>query len=56
MTKAEAVMRYKAAMAVFKKWLEAGHITEDELVIISTSTAEKYGINSTSIFFENSPN
>jgi len=56
MTKTEAVMRYKAAMAVFKKWLEAGYITVEEFGIIGTNTAEKYGINSTSIFFENPPN
>jgi len=55
MTKNEAVMRYKAAVAVFKKWLESGLISTEEFAIIHTKTAEKYGINSTSIFFENSP-
>ena len=56
MTKTEAIMRYKAAMAVFKKWLEAGYITVDEFGIISTNTAEKYGVISTSIYFEIPPN
>ena len=56
MTKNEAVMRYKAAVAVFKKWLSKGLISKDEFAIIHTKTAEKYGISSTSIFFENGPN
>jgi len=55
MSKAEAVARYKAAVAVFRKWLSAGIITEEEFGIINTNAAEKYGINSTSIFFENPP-
>ncbi|MDR1891933.1 MAG: hypothetical protein LBQ48_02840 [Oscillospiraceae bacterium] len=53
MTKQEAVMHYKAAIAIFRKWLETGIITADDFRIISTNTAEKYSINSTSIFFEN---
>jgi len=52
MTKSEAVMHYKAAIAVFCKWLSADYITKDEFDIISTNAAENYGINSTSIFFE----
>jgi len=56
MSKQEAIMHYKAAVAVFRKWLSAGIITEDEFAIINTKTAEKYGINSTSIFFETSQN
>jgi hypothetical protein len=46
---------YKAAIAVFRKWLESGFITADEFAIISTNTAEKYGIRSTSIYLEISP-
>jgi hypothetical protein len=47
---------YKAAVAVFRKWLESGFITAEDFAIISTITAEKYGISSTSIFFEIPPN
>jgi hypothetical protein len=43
-------MHYKAALAVFKKWLEDGYITAEEFAIISTNTAEKYAISSTSIY------
>jgi len=53
MNKQEAIMHYKAAVAVFKQWLAADIITEEEFAIINTKTAEDYGINSTSIFFEN---
>ncbi|MDR0883424.1 MAG: hypothetical protein LBN05_02290 [Oscillospiraceae bacterium] len=56
MSKQEAVMHYKAAIAVFRKWLESGLITAEDFAIISTNTAEKYGISSMSIFFESSPN
>jgi hypothetical protein len=52
MTKQEAVMHYKAAVAVFKQWLSEGIITEDEFNIINTITAEDYGISLSSIFFE----
>jgi hypothetical protein len=52
MTKNEAVMHYKAALAVFRKWLEAGFITAEEFAIIDTNTAEKYGLDSTSIYRE----
>jgi hypothetical protein len=56
MSKQEAIMHYKAALSVFCKWLETGLITAEDFAIISTNTAEKYGISSTSIFFESSPN
>jgi len=52
MTKQEAVMHYKAAVVVFKQWLSAGIITEEEFNIINTNTAEDYGISLSSIFFE----
>ena len=52
MSKQEAIMHYKAAVAVFKKWLEAGFISAEEFAIIDTNTAEKYGISSTSIYRE----
>ena len=52
MTKTEAIMHYKAAVAVFKKWLVSGIISDDDFAIINTKTAEKYGISLSSIFFE----
>jgi hypothetical protein len=48
-------MHYKAALAVFKKWLQREIITAEDFAIISTKTAEKYGISSTSIYLEISP-
>jgi hypothetical protein len=52
MSKQEAIMHYKAAVAIFKKWLETGLISEEEFAIIDTITGEKYGLNSTSIYRE----
>jgi hypothetical protein len=52
MSREQAVMRYAAAVAVFKKWLAAGIITPEEFGIISTKTGEKYGLSSTSIYLE----
>ena len=52
MTKAEAVMHYKAAVAVFKKWRSSGIISVEEFAVINTNTAEKYGLSLSSIYFE----
>jgi hypothetical protein len=53
MSKQEAILRYKAAMAVFKNWLADGVITETDLLAIDTMLADKYGLSSCSIFLEN---
>lgn len=53
MSKDEAILRYKAAMAIFKMWLSEGVITEDDLLAIDTMLARKYGLSSCSIFLEN---
>lgn len=53
MSKDEAILRYKTSMAVFKKWLSDGAITESDLMVIDTMLAEKYGLSSCSIFLEN---
>ena len=53
MSKQESVLCYKAAMAVFKKWLADGLMSADELRVIDTIIAEKYGLYSTSIYREN---
>ena len=52
MTKTEALMRYKAAVSVFKKWLSSGFITKRDFDIINTNTAEKYGISLSSIYVD----
>ena len=54
MTKNEAVMHYKAAMAVFRKWLEGGLISPGSFAEIEAAIAEKYGLSSSSIYRENS--
>ncbi len=53
MDKQDAVMRYKAAMAVFKGWRDDGLITQEELLAIDTRLAAKYGLSSCSIYREN---
>ena len=47
------VLGYKSAMAQAQLMLFKGIITEDEYVIIDTMIAEKYGINSCSLFRDN---
>jgi hypothetical protein len=56
MSKDDAVLRYKTAMAVFKKWLSEGVITEADLSTIDTILSEKYGLSSTSIYRETACN
>lgn len=53
MDKDEAILRYKASMSVFKNWLSDGVISPDDLRLISTTLASKYGLSSSSIFLEN---
>lgn len=53
MSKDEAILRYKSAMAVFKNWLSKGVISNDDLLVIDTMLAQKYGLSSCSIFLEN---
>ena len=52
MTREEAILRYKAAMAVFKSWLAGGLITADNLSAIDTKLAQKYGLSTRSIYLE----
>jgi len=53
MSRDDALIRYKASMAVFKKWLSDGAISDTDLLAIDTILAEKYGLSSCSIFLEN---
>ena len=52
MTKEEAVLRYRAAMAVFTKWLDGGLISADEMSVIGAKLAQKYGLSTRSIYLE----
>lgn len=52
MSKEEAVLRYKASMALFKKWFAEGIISEVDLMTIETVLAEKYSLSSSSIYLE----
>ena len=53
MSKEEAILRYKSAMAVFKNWHADGVISNDDLLAIDTMLAQKYGLSSCSIYLEN---
>jgi hypothetical protein len=53
MSKEQAIIHYNTAMAVFRKWLTDGHITEEELIQIDTIVADKYGLSSFSIYRQN---
>ena len=53
MNKDEAILRYKTAMAVFKKWHMESVITDADLLALSTKFADKYGLSSYSIYLEN---
>lgn len=53
MSKEDAILRYKASMAVFKNWLAEGVISAADLLKIDTILAQKYGLSSRSIFLEN---
>lgn len=53
MGKQEAVLRYKAAMSVFKKWFADRIINEKELLEIDTIISKKYGLSLASIYRQN---
>ena len=50
MSKHDAVLRYKAAMTVFKNWAANGLITVEELLAIDTIMSRKYGLSLSSIY------
>ena len=52
MNKEDAILRYKASMAVFKNWLAADVFSATDLLEINTILAQKYGLSSRSIFLE----
>ena len=53
MSKGDAILRYKAAMSIFKNWLATGVISATDLLEINTILAQKYGLSTRSIFLEN---
>ena len=53
MNKEDAILRYKASMAVFKNWLATGVISVTDLLAIDTLIAQKYGLSTRSIFLDN---
>lgn len=50
MSKEQAVIRYSAAMSVFRQWLAQGIITEEDLARIAAIIALKYGLSPSSIY------
>ena len=53
MNNGDALLRYKASMAIFKNWLATGVISATDLLEINTILAQKYGLSTRSIFLEN---
>jgi len=53
MIKAMVIIHYTTALKVFKKWIAVGIFHEDELIIIETAIAEKYGLSTRSIYRQN---
>jgi hypothetical protein len=50
MSKELAVIHYRAAVSVFRKWLDEGIITGREFTQIDNAIAEKYGLPLCSIY------
>lgn len=50
MNKEWAIIHYRTAMAVFRKWLTDGVITEEELTRVDAAIAGKYGLSPRSIY------
>jgi len=48
----ESILRYKTAMAVFKRWHAQGAITMDDLRLINKTIAAKYGLSLSSIYLD----
>ncbi|MBS3938771.1 MAG: hypothetical protein KGZ50_09420 [Peptococcaceae bacterium] len=50
MSKEKAIIHYKTAVTVLRKWLAEGIISEDELKQIDMAIAHKYALTSCSIY------
>ncbi|MDP3486516.1 MAG: hypothetical protein Q8S19_01105 [Bacillota bacterium] len=53
MSKEQAIIHYKTAVAVFRKWLAEGIISEEELAKVDAAIADKYGLHPCSIYRQN---
>jgi hypothetical protein len=50
MSKQQAILHYRIAVTVFRKWLEQGIISEEEYIEIDALIADKYGFPKGSIY------
>jgi hypothetical protein len=50
MSRETALIHYRAAVAVFRTWLESGLITDADYNEIEAAAAEKYGLPERSIY------
>lgn len=46
------IMMYKMMIGILEKWVQSGIISEEEYLKMNTMIAEKYGLNSCSIFLD----
>lgn len=46
------IMMYKMMIRILEKWVQFGIISEEEYQKMNTMIAEKYGLNSCSIFLD----
>lgn len=46
------VMMYKMMIYILEKWIRSGIVSEEEYQKMNTIIAEKYGLNSCSIFLD----
>ena len=50
MSRERSIIHYQTAMASFRKWLEMGVITGREFQEIEALTADRYGLQQSSIY------
>ena len=50
MSKKQAILHYRIAIAIFQKWLDGGMINEVEFVEIKAVIADKYNLSKGSIY------
>lgn len=46
------IMMYKMMICILEKWVQSGIVSEEEYQKMNTMIAEKYGLNSCSIFLD----
>ncbi len=50
MNKNKGIIHYRLAASIFKKWLDAGIIDQEEFIKIDALLASKYSLSSGSIY------